>query len=166
MGTSFDLVCCRQAEEAVDAVRGARKKNRPFAVVFLDVCMPPGRDGVWAAEQIRRLDPDTQIVLMTGNADVDPLEVAKRAPPSEKLLYIRKPFHPQEIQQFASALSAKWDAERGLRKANAELESRVSERTQQLQEAYEDLKKLDNMKRLPRRIEGNSWRSSIPRAKG
>jgi signal transduction histidine kinase len=146
LGSSLDLVCCLQAEEAVDAVRVARKRERPFAVVFLDVCMPPGPDGVWAAEQIRRLDPDTQIVLMTGNADVDPLEVAKRAPPSEQLLYIRKPFHPQEIQQFASALSAKWDAERGLRQANAELESRVNERTQQLQEAYEDLKKLDTMK--------------------
>lgn len=144
--TPFDLVCCRQAEEAVEAVRTARKEKRPFAVVFLDVRMPPGPDGVWAAEKIRRMDPDTQIVLMTGNADIDPLEVAKRAPPPEKLLYVRKPLYPQEIQQFASALSAKWDAERRLQRANADLETRVRERTRQLQEAYEDLKKLDNMK--------------------
>jgi signal transduction histidine kinase len=144
--TLFDLVCCRQAEEAVEAVRAARKEKRPFAVVFLDVRMPPGPDGIWAAEKIRRLDPDTQIVLMTGNADVDPLEVAKRAPPPEKLLYVRKPLYPQEVQQFASALTAKWDAERRLRRSNADLESRVKERTRQLQEAYEDLKKLDNMK--------------------
>ena len=145
-GPPFDLVFCVEAEEAVDAVRKARRKKRPFAVVFLDVCMPPGPDGMWAAEQIRRLDPDTQIVLMTGNADIDLIEVARRAPPVEKLLYLRKPFHPQEIRQFASALSAKWDAERKLREVHADLESRVRERTRQLQEAYEDLKRLDDMK--------------------
>jgi len=80
--TSFDVVCCHQAEEAVEAVRKARKQKRPFAVVFLDVCMPPGPDGIWAAEQVRRLDPHAQIVLMTGNSEVDPLEVVERAPPS------------------------------------------------------------------------------------
>jgi len=144
--TSFDVVCCRQAEEAVEAVRKARKRKRPFAVVFLDVCMPPGQDGIWAAEQIRRLDPHTQIVLMTGNSEVDPLEVVERAPPPEKLLYVRKPFHPQEIRQFASALSAKWEAEQKLERVHSQLESRVKERTRQLQEAYEDLKKLDTMK--------------------
>ena len=145
-GTSFDVVCCRQAEEAIEAVREGMKEERPFAVVFLDVCMPPGPDGIWAAEQIRRLDPHTQIVLMTGNSEVDPLEVVERAPPPEKLLYVRKPFHPQEVRQFASALSAKWEAERKLERIHAQLESRVEERTRQLQDAYEDLKKLDSMK--------------------
>jgi signal transduction histidine kinase len=143
---SFEVACCRQADEAVEEVRKARRQKRPFAVVFLDVCMPPGRDGIWAAEQIRGLDPYTQIVLMTGNSEVDPLEVVKRAPPPEKLLYVRKPFHPQEIRQFASALSAKWEAEQKLERIHSQLESRVKERTRQLQEAYEDLKKLDTMK--------------------
>ncbi|MCK7471650.1 MAG: hypothetical protein MZU95_13425 [Desulfomicrobium escambiense] len=27
---------------------------------------------------------------------------------SDRLLFLQKPFHPQEIVQFASALSAKW----------------------------------------------------------
>jgi signal transduction histidine kinase len=146
LATSFDVVCCRQAEDAVEAVRKAKKQKRPFAVVFLDVCMPPGQDGIWAAEQIRRLDPHTQIVLMTGNSEVDPLEVVERAPPPEKLLYVRKPCHPQEIRQFASALSAKWEAEQKLERVHSQLESRVRERTRQLEEAYEDLKKLDTMK--------------------
>ncbi len=143
---SFDVACCEQAEEAIRAVREAKEAGEPFAVVFLDVCMPPGPDGIWAAEQIRKLDPHTQIVLMTGNSDVDPMEVVKRAPPPEKLLYVRKPFHPQEIRQFASALSAKWEAERKLERIHAQLETLVEERTRQLQEAYEDLKKLDLMK--------------------
>ncbi len=143
---TFDVACCEQAEEAVRAVREATESGEPFAVVFLDVCMPPGPDGIWAAEEIRKLDPHTQIILMTGNADVDPMEVAERAPPPEKLLYVRKPFHPQEIRQFASALSAKWEAERKLERIHVQLETLVEERTRQLQEAYEDLKKLDHMK--------------------
>jgi signal transduction histidine kinase len=142
----FDVVCCKQAEEAIAEVRKGKGERRPFAVAFLDVCMPPGQSGIWAAEQIRKTDPLIQIVLMTGNSEVDPVEVVERAPPAEKLLYVRKPFHPQEIRQFASALSAKWEAERQLEQVHAQLESRVRERTEQLQSAYEDLKKLDQMK--------------------
>jgi signal transduction histidine kinase len=145
-GSPYDVVCCRQAEEAIEAVREAKQQGRPFAVVFLDVCMPPGPDGIWAAEQIRSLDPHTQMVMMTGNADVDPQEVVERAPPAEKLLYVRKPIHPQEIRQFAAALSAKWDAEQRLERIHAQLETRVRERTEQLLKAYEDLKRLDHMK--------------------
>ena len=51
----FDLHCCCQGDEAVDAVRQAVADDRPFAAAFLDVRMPPGPDGVWAAEQIRKL---------------------------------------------------------------------------------------------------------------
>ena len=60
--TSFDTVFCQQAAEAVEAVKEALARNEPFAVVFLDMRMPPGRDGVWAATQIRELDPAVEIV--------------------------------------------------------------------------------------------------------
>ena len=60
----YDLTLCRQAEEAVQAVDVANKEGRPFAVAFLDVHMPPGKDGVWAAEQIRGLDSNIDNFLI------------------------------------------------------------------------------------------------------
>src|SRR5215470_5825885 len=53
----FDPVFCDGAEAAVAAVQEALTQDRPFGVAFLDVRMPSGRDGVWAATRIRELDP-------------------------------------------------------------------------------------------------------------
>lgn len=137
----FDLAQCRQGEKAVETVKKAIDEERPFAVAFIDVRLPPGPDGVWAAEHIRAVDPNLEIVIVTAYSDVDPSEIAGRVPPSDKLLYVQKPFHPQEIRHFASALSAKWKAERLLRNTNVELEQRVRDRTVALKKANEQLKK-------------------------
>jgi len=59
-------------------------------------------------------------------------------PPEDKILYVQKPFHIQEIQQFATALGAKWQSERLLRKVNIELEKKVKEL------GYSQKKLMDN----------------------
>jgi diguanylate cyclase len=108
----FEAVFCEQAEEAVAAVKEALACNEPFAVVFLDMRMPPGRDGVWAATQIRELDPAVEIVICTAYSDADPGEIGGYVPPEDKLSYLQKPFHPHEVRQMTIALGSKWRAER------------------------------------------------------
>ena len=61
--TSFETEFCQQASEAVATVKEALARNEPFAVAFIDMRMPPGPDGVWAAKQIRELDPALEIVI-------------------------------------------------------------------------------------------------------
>ncbi len=118
---SYELVQCQQGDEAVDMVTRALEEHRPFAVAFLDVRMPPGPDGVWAAERIRALDSHIEIVMVTGYSDLHPEDIAHRVSPAHKLLYIQKPFHPQEITQFAAALGTKWQMEWELRQAHNDL---------------------------------------------
>jgi PAS domain S-box-containing protein len=138
---SFELVTCRQGDDAQQAVKNALAEGRPFAVAFIDIRLPPGPDGVWTAENIRLLDPYTEIVMVTAYSDVDPSDVAARVQPEDKLLYIQKPFHPREIRQFAVALSAKWEAERLLRDTRDALEEQVNKRTEALREAKKQLEK-------------------------
>jgi diguanylate cyclase (GGDEF)-like protein len=109
---TFDVVFCDQAESAITEVRLALARDLPFAVVFLDMRMPPGKDGVWAAARIRELDPALEIVICTAYSDVDPAELSVIVPPEEKLSYLQKPFHPREVRQTAIALASKWQAER------------------------------------------------------
>lgn len=110
--TSFDPHFCDGAEAAVEAVRHALAEERPFAVVFLDMRMPPGHDGVWAAARIRELDPEVEIVICTAYSDVDPVDIGGMVPPEEKISYLQKPFHPHEVRQMSIALGSKWRAER------------------------------------------------------
>ena len=110
--TSFETVFCQQASEAVTAVKEALARNEPFAVAFIDMRMPPGQDGVWAAIQIRELDPALEIVICTAYSDADPGEIGGYVPPEDKLSYLQKPFHPHEVRQMTIALGSKWRAER------------------------------------------------------
>lgn len=112
----FDLCCCSGAEEAVQAVREAIANNEPFSVIFLDMRMPPGPDGAWAATRIRELDPLVDIVIVTAYSDVDPEQISEMVPPSGSLFYIQKPFHVHEIKQLANALGRRRVAEDRIRR--------------------------------------------------
>ena len=110
-GTAFDPVFCDQAQAAVAAVREALAEGQPFAVAFLDMRMPPGNDGAWAAARIREMDPTVELVICTAYSDADPRDIGVAVPPEDKLSYLQKPFHPHEVRQMTIALASKWRAE-------------------------------------------------------
>ena len=110
----LDVTLCKQGDEAVEEVKRAMTANRQFAVAFLDVRMPPGIDGVTAAARIRDIDPNISIVIVTGYSDVHPRDIARRAPPIDKLLYCQKPLQSVELAHMAHVLVAKWLTEREL----------------------------------------------------
>ncbi len=108
-GRAFEVDCRNGAEAAVEAARAALAEGRPYAVAFIDMRMPPGPDGAWAAERIRELDPQLDIVICTAFSDVDPADIGRRVPPADQLFYLQKPFHPHEVRQLATALGEKRD---------------------------------------------------------
>jgi len=109
---AFEPTFCDSAQAAVTAVKEGLARDEPFAVVFLDMRMPPGPDGVWAATRIREVDPAVEIVICTAYSDADPGEIGGLVPPEDKLSYLQKPFHPHEVRQMTIALGSKWRAER------------------------------------------------------
>jgi len=133
--SSLIVSCCRQGQDAVALVRQAMIENDPFAVIFLDIRMPPGIDGLETAQQIRTLDTDVNIVIVTGFSDYGAACINKAIPPLQNLLFFHKPIRADELKQLALALSAKWLAEKTLNALTRELESRVAARTEALAKA-------------------------------
>jgi CheY-like chemotaxis protein len=87
----FEVVACSQGDAAITLAKEAARGGEPFDVVILDVRMPPGIDGVEAGSEIRKLDPDVEIVFVTGYSDVPLEELQRRVPPPMKLHYFSKP---------------------------------------------------------------------------
>src|SRR5210317_1225234 len=144
----FEVHSRNQGEAAVEAVKASIRAGAPFSIVFVDIEMPPGMDGIETAKQIRALDANVNIVLVTGSQSVYPENLGKEIPPADKVFFFKKPFHVAECRQLAVALCGKWHADRALRKANEELERRVEERTAALQKiAYFDI-----VTRLPNQL--------------
>lgn len=145
----FDVQTQNQGGGAVEAVREACKTGSPYAIVFLDVRMPPGIDGIEAARQIRQIDPNVNIVIVTGSGGTEPENLGKEIPPADRIFFFKKPFHAIECRQLAAALCGKWHSDLALRKANEELEMRVERRTRDLHQlAY-----FDPVTRLPNRLQ-------------
>jgi len=132
--TPFDCVHHMQGLDAVAEVERARSEDQPFAVAFIDVRMPPGIDGKETARRIRALDPDINIVIVTGYSDFSPVEISKVAGPADKIFYIAKPFEVAEIVQTATALSHRWEADRVLKAAREQLSRQVVQLEQQAAE--------------------------------
>jgi CheY-like chemotaxis protein len=97
---------------AIRNVKAAQHQGAPFAVIFLDMRMPPGIDGLTTAEAIRRVDQQAHIIFVTGFSDYDERELAERVQPADRLHFLRKPVPPGQLRKVATALTALWTAER------------------------------------------------------
>ena len=145
---TFEVHSRNQGEAAIEAVGAALSAGTPFSIVFLDICMPPGMDGIEAGKRIRLLDPNVNIVVVSDSNNPAPENLGKQIPPADKVFFFQKPFHALECRQLAAALCGKWHADMALRSANEELEQRVQERTAALQKiAYFDI-----VTRLPNQL--------------
>lgn len=151
---TFEVECCTQGDEAVDAVKKSLEEHKPFAVSFLDLNMPPGPDGQWTADQFQKLDPAINIVMVTGYRSTEVGCQPSSSNFSDKLLYLQKPFYRQEIIQFSTALSTKWQAERQLLDLHADLEGLVEKRTAELVQSNKLLKnEIENRKQIQEKLE-------------
>ncbi len=152
----FEVDSRNQGAAGVEAVAAAVRSGNPYAIVFLDIRMPPGIDGVEAAKQIRAIDPNVNIVLVTGSLSPEPENLGKQIPPPDRIFFFKKPFHAVECRQLAAALCGKWHADLALRRANEVLEQRVMDRTADLHRlAYFDpVTKLPNRLKLIDELQG------------
>ncbi|MEW6238684.1 MAG: response regulator [Candidatus Omnitrophota bacterium] len=137
---AFELTLCRQGDEAVQAVEHSMVEERPYSIVYLDMHMPPGPDGLWTAENIRRIDPNVEIAIVTGFSKISLREITQRIASPDKLIYLRKPFQYDEIIQLSLALSHKWRNEKEIKLLNKSLEIKVQERTKEILDINKKLK--------------------------
>ncbi|QDX28052.1 GGDEF domain-containing response regulator [Sphingomonas suaedae] len=124
---AFEPVHCMQGLDGVEAVARSIERGERFAVAFIDVRMPPGIDGKETAKRIRALDPDINLVIVTGYSDFSPLEISRDAGPADKIFYIAKPFQVEEVVQTATALGKRWQVDLELAQAMALLEEQKAE---------------------------------------
>jgi PAS domain S-box-containing protein len=105
---SFELDSVYQGQEGLEMVKRALAENRPYALAFVDVRMPPGWDGIETIARIWEVDPELQIVVCTAYADYSWEEMRAKVGQPDSLLVLKKPFDNIEVQQVAHALTKKW----------------------------------------------------------
>ena len=117
----LELLHARNGEAACDIVRAGKERGRPVAVAYIDVRMPPGMDGIETTRRLREIDGDVEIVIMTAYTDRPVSEILGNVGLLHKVLYVRKPFAHDEIQEITLSLIGKWNVERELEQSRREL---------------------------------------------
>ena len=134
---AFELCHASQGEEGYELLCREMRQERPFALAFVDMRMPPGWDGLTSIKRLWEADPRLQVVLCTAYSDYSWLEICEALAPKDRLLILKKPFDAIEVRQLATSLVTKWNLSRAADRSQRELEQAVELRTQQLREAKE-----------------------------
>ncbi len=111
----FEVDFAEQGQQGYDYILRARTEGQPYALAVVDMRMPPGWDGLETIEHIWNADPEIQVVICTAYSDHPWEEIAARLGKTDRLLILRKPFDPVEVEQLATSLTRKWELARRVR---------------------------------------------------
>lgn len=87
------------AQSGLDGVSKARQQE--YAIYFIDLKMPGGMDGIESMMEIRRLQPEASVIIITAYATVDTAITAMKEGAQE---YIVKPCNPEEISMLVERI--------------------------------------------------------------
>lgn len=135
----FSIDSAYQGEEALRMVREAEKAGRPYCVVFMDVRMPPGWDGVQTIRRIWNEFRFTEVVIVTAYSDYTWDNLVEELGLSDKLLCIKKPFDPMTVKQIAVNLTKKWNTAFKVRNYIRTFEQEIGEKARALDQLLGNL---------------------------
>ena len=131
-GARFELDSAFQGQDGLAMVAQAISENRPYALAFVDIRMPPGWDGIETVLQVWKAYPDLQVVICTAYSDYSWNDIVRKLGHSDNLVILKKPFDNIEVIQLAHALTKKWTVSREANAKRQELERMVQEATAEL----------------------------------
>ena len=117
-----------QGEEALEKVVQAYEEGRPYTLIFMDVRMPPGWDGIETIDRIWKRFPDIEMVICTAYSDYSWEKILTKLGTTDRLLFLRKPFDTTAVKQMALSQTRKWNLAQEAKRYVARLESEITER--------------------------------------
>lgn len=130
-----------RCDTACDGAEGLLKVRADgFALVVSDIDMPE-MDGVQFLQEVKKVRPDTEIIMLTGLVDVDTAIQSIRLGASD---YLTKPFNLAEVRITVERALEKQRLVRDNREYQKNLEARVAERTVELSRKNQEVEELFN----------------------
>jgi len=129
----FQLDSAFQGQEALKLVEKAYQEGDPYSIVFIDIRMPPGWNGIKTIQQIWNKFPQLEMVICTAYSDYSWEEINQTLGGSHHLLILKKPFDRMEVKQLALSLSVKSIYLKKHHEQIIELKETIKRKTQELE---------------------------------
>lgn len=98
------IVLASQGKDGFELFRNQYQSD-PFDVVFVDMRMPPGWDGLRTIKEIWAICPEQFIVLCSAYSDYSFDSLRRELGDRPNFLILAKPFHSQEVQQIVHSVT-------------------------------------------------------------
>lgn len=118
-GAAFELSFASQGQEARELVIANQHSDKRFAMVFVDMRMPPGWDGLTTILKLWETDPDLHVVICTAHSDRTWDEIATSLTARDRWAVLKKPFDKVEVLQLAHVMIGKWNLGQAVAAAGA-----------------------------------------------
>lgn len=129
----FEVSTAEDGEKGIEIFQ----QERP-PIVLVDIKMP-GIDGLEVLRQIKGLDPDTEVIVITGHGDMESAIEALKLEASD---FITKPIRDEVLMiALKRAQEILWMKEK-LKEYTSNLELKIKEATEELREAHDFQKNL------------------------
>jgi len=116
----------RTANNAEDAL--AQFRQEPAPVVITDIKMP-GMDGLELLRVLKGLDPETEVILITGHGDID---LAIQGIKLDAADFVTKPIHDDALEIALSRALERRAMRQAIRENTEHLEQLVEQKTREL----------------------------------
>jgi len=113
---SFNFERFKIGQEAYEHVEKSLPEKKRYAAAFIDYFMDPGWNGLETAINLRKLDPDIYIVIVTGFSDISVDNIQKEL--GHDIFFVRKPFNTDELYQLARNLCISWTRDQEFKTTN------------------------------------------------
>jgi signal transduction histidine kinase len=109
----YDVFCAKSVDEGIAAL-----KENPPDIIISDIKMP-GKTGIEGLQEIRKIDQDVSVIMLTGYGSLETAQQAIRLGAND---YVKKPFDTTEMRNIVARYVAKTCAIRNKNAAASDLE--------------------------------------------
>lgn len=124
----YEIDSAYQGLDGVELVRTALNQGRPYALIFMDVRMPPGIDGIETIARIWEISNNVEIVICTAFSDYSHEQILEKLGSTDRLLFLNKPFDSIVVKQMALSLTRKWTLHEDARRHVVRLRDEINQR--------------------------------------
>ncbi len=127
--SGYEVITAESGEEGLELFR----ENRPI-IVLTDIKMP-GMDGIELLQQIKREDPETEVIMITGHGDMD---LAVKSLKLEATDFITKPISDEAIEVALKRARDRIETREKLRAYTENLEDMARQHSRRYQQLFHE----------------------------
>jgi two-component system response regulator HydG len=136
----FSIVLKKQGYHVLIAESGRKGlelfKQQIPPIVLIDIKMP-GMDGIEVLKRVKEMNPETEVIIITGHGDMDLAISALKLGASD---FLTKPISDEALFIALKRVKEKLELKKKLKQYTYNLEDLVRKRTEEIEKMYEQMK--------------------------